>query len=303
MLSDFRRQLTYYGILDDVVQRYPWPARINLRSIQHQLITSAIYGKRILINDGYLLANPMLVDDLSDIGHSLTGALLRSGVARLFTRSGDSNLAEGIERTAEHVASHRALINDRKRWPRLRSELEALADDVGHRNVPWPRDKNMGQIFYLLMERIAGLSGRESEAIVPRQLRGDFDAIFELYRGLMNPTYDGARNYWEEACWRHLAGRDVDPGALGTLRLQRAQLAAFPEYPRVVPFMNVANEVYHIAYSAGAARSVALSSDAALTDSTVGVATALVSAFPDLVGEEAVTADEGIDEATLERMN
>lgn len=303
MFSDFQHQLTYYGVLDDVVDRYPWPARIDLHSIQHQLITSALYGKRVLINDGYLLANPMLIDDLANPGHSLTGTLLRCDAARLFTRSGGSNLAEGIERTAAHVATHRALVSDKQRWPTLRRALEDLSSDVGQRNIAWPRDKNMGEIFYLLMERIAGMSGPQGDRIVPPGMRRDFDAIFALFRTLMTPSFDGARNYWEEACWRHIAGYDIDPLALGTLRMEKDRVAAFPEYPRVVPFMNIAIEIYHLAYAAGAAWSVAASTDAALSGANLGVATALVTAFPDLAGQETVAPDEGIDEATLQRMN
>ena len=303
MFTDFQNQLTYYGVLDDVVDRYPWPARIDLRSIQHQLITSAIYGKRILINDGYLLANPMLIGDLRNISTSLTGALLRSGVGRLFTRSGGANLAEGIERTAEHVATHRALVGDKERWPRLRRQLERLSDDVGQRNLAWPRDKNMGHIFYLLMERVAALPEAQGEAIVPKGLRRDFDAIFRRFEQSLNPAFDGARNYWEEACWRHFAGRDIDPHALGTIRMEKERVASYPEYPQVVPFMNLANEIYHLAYSAGASRSVELSADPQLSDTRLGVASALVTAFPDLAGPETVVADEGIDFDTLQRMN
>ncbi|KPF80423.1 hypothetical protein IP88_00470 [alpha proteobacterium AAP81b] len=161
----------------------------------------------------------------------------------------------------------------------------------------------MGQIFYLLMERIAGLSGPDSEWIVGAELRQDFDAIFARFKTLINYTYDGARNCWEEACWQHIAGYDIDPNALGTIRMEKDRVLAFPEYPRVVPFMNIANEVYHLAYSAGAARSVALGAGSDLSAPIVGVATAFVTAFPDLVSEETVDADFGVDETTLERMN
>ena len=303
MFSDFQKQLTYYGVLDDVVDRYPWPAKLNLQSIQHQLITSALYGKRILINDGYLVANPMLIGDLANIAESLTGSLLRADVARLFTRSGASNLAEGIERTAPHVSTHRALVSNKKRWPQLRRELENLSSDVGQRAIPWPRDKNMGQIFYLLMERIAGMTGSDGDRIVPPGLRHDFDAIFDRFRKELSPEFDGARNHWEEVCWRHIAGYDVDPHTLGTMRIEGDRLRSFKEYPRVVPFMNIANEVYHLAYSAGASRSIALGAGRDLGATDVGVATALVTAFPDLAMAEAVVEEEGIDRETLESMN
>jgi hypothetical protein len=161
----------------------------------------------------------------------------------------------------------------------------------------------MGQIFYLLMERIAGMTGPGGERIVPVGLRHDFDAIFDLFRKELSATFDGARNQWEEVCWRHMAGRDVDPHALGTLRMEADRVRAFPEYARVLPFMNIANEVYHLAYSAGASRSIALGAGSDLGATNVGVATALVTAFPDLAAAETLNEEDGIDRDTLERMN
>jgi hypothetical protein len=303
MFTDFQRQLTYYGVLDDVVDRYPWPTSMSLQAIQQQLITSAIYGKQILINDGYLVANPMLLQDLRDIRHSLIGVLLDSGTARLFTRSGKTNLAEGIERTSEHVATHRKLVSDRKIWPILRGQLDIVSKRAAATALPWPADKNMGEIFYLLMERIAASDHALGSQIVPPGMRDDFDAIFRRFQTMLSPQFDGARNYWEEACWQHFAGYDIDPHALGTIRMEQNRIEAFPEYTAVRPFMNIANEVYHLAYSAGAARSVALRGETEAPDTIIGMASAFVTAFPDLAGAERVTRGEGIGEAKLQALN
>lgn len=303
MFTDFQRQLTYYGVLDDVVDRYPWPTSMAPQAIRQQLITSAIYGKQILINDGYLIANPMLLEDLRDIRHSLIGVLLDSGTARLFTRSGNTNLAEGIERTSEHVATHRKLVSDRKIWPTLRGQLDIVSKRAAGSALPWPADKNMGEIFYLLMERIAASDHALGSRIVPLGLRDDFDVIFRLFQAMISPKFDGARNYWEEACWQHFAGYDIDPHALGAIRMEQARIEAYPEYQRVRPFMNIANEVYHLAYSAGAARSIALRGEAEPSGTIIGMASAFVTAFPDLAGAERVTRDDGIDEAKLQALN
>lgn len=303
MFTDFQRQLTYYGVLDDVVDRYPWPSSMAPQAIRQQLITSAIYGKQILINDGYLIANPLLLEDLRDIRHSLIGVLLDSGTARLFTRSGKTNLADGIERTSEHVTTHRKLVNDRTVWPTLRRQLEIVSERAASTALPWPIDKNMGEIFYLLMERIAASDHSLGSQIVPHGLRHDFDAIFRRFQAMLSPKFDGARNYWEEACWQHFAGYDIDPHALGTIRMTQDKIEAYPAYLSVLPFMNIANEVYHLAYSAGAARSVALRGEAEASGTIIGMASAFVTAFPDLVGAEQITLGEGIDEAKLQALN
>ena len=61
MFTGFRDQLTYFGTLDDVdIERYPWPTEVDLPTIRQQLITSAIYDKKLLINDGGVVANATL---------------------------------------------------------------------------------------------------------------------------------------------------------------------------------------------------------------------------------------------------
>jgi hypothetical protein len=303
MFSQFQTQMTYYGTLDDVVDRYPWPNPIDLRSIRQQLITSAIYGKRILINDGYLVANPLLVPDIKDINRSLVGTLLTSGIARLFTRDENADLAKGILRTAERVSSHRRITEDRNLWPRLERQLDYLSGEVRHRSVLWPRDKNMGHLFYLLMERIAALPGRQRDRVIPRALGDDFDAIFRLFSDNIDKrTFDGARTVWEEYSWRHFAGHDIDPHALGAIRIPAERLTLYPAYDRVTAMMNVANEVYHLAYSVGAAHSLAGKRRPTEPRYDVGVSTALVDIFPDLARAETPT-DGSLDEAKVGAFN
>jgi hypothetical protein len=293
MFSGFQRQITYYGTLDDVVDRYPWPNPLDLRALRQQLITSAIYGKQVLINDGYLVANPLLVPDIKNIDGSLLGEMLTTGVARLFSRSHETDLAQGIMGTAERVRSHR-LITESSDWPRLRGQLDYLSRQVGHHAQTWPAEKNMGHLFYLLMARLAALPGHDRDAIIPRANGEDFDAVFRMFDDAIDKqSFDSARSIWEEYAWRHVARRDIDPNALGAVRIPMERLTLFPGYDRVTVLMNIANEAYHFAYAAGAGHSVRTDPARKPDDpSDVGVSTALVSAFPDLASRER------IDEAT-----
>ncbi|HEY8949469.1 MAG TPA: hypothetical protein VIM56_11345 [Rhizomicrobium sp.] len=288
MFTDFRNRLTYFGTLDDVVYRYPWQRPIDVSSIQHQLITSAIYDKKILINDGYLVANPQLLGDLEDIDRSLIGNLMMTGAARLFARGGKSNLAEGIEKQAGKVRTHSRIVQG-KRWRVMRDDLEFLSKEVGQYTVPWPADKNMGEIFYRLMERVRALSaaGRVS-LMLPDQFR-DFDAIFSLFdKNIGRPDFDGARTVWEDQCWIYFSGAPVTPESVSDLNSVKKREVEFEAYDRVRAMMNIANEMYHLAYTIAAYHT--LQTDGSATDidpTTMGISSSVITALPDLLGPEA----------------
>ena len=287
MITDFSARLTYFGTLDDVVHRYPWPAPLTQETLQQQLITAAIYDKRILINDGYLVANPLLQGELTNLTRSLLGNLLRSGNARMFARGGVANLAAGIERSAPEIVTHQHLLNDRERWQRVRDELEFLSKDVARFTISWPSDKNMGQLFCLLMtrmkERVEGLKERGEPLAREWQ---DFLAVFERFEtSLGRPACDGARTLWEEQCWIFQTGQPVSPQDLMRLKPGERE-RAFPGYGQVQPLMNIANEMYHLAYSLGALRSIAQATPDDVDPSTVGVATWLRSVHPHLIEPE-----------------
>lgn len=287
MFTGFHNQAMYYGVLDDAVERYPWSNQVDLHSIRQQLITSAIYGKRILINDGYIVANPLLVPDIRDINRSLVGALLTSGIARLFSRDRNADLVLGMERSAKHVTSHRRIVQNRTVWSDMRRKLGYLSSEVRHRTVVWPTRKNMGHLFYLLMERVAALPGERRDSMIPPALSADFDSIFRCFAdNIDRKSYDGARTLWEEYAWRHFAKRDIDPNAIGAGNVPKEELVREHAYDDVKQMMNIANEIYHLAYSVGAFESVRNSASAEDRLLRVGVSTALVSIFPDIVGAE-----------------
>lgn len=287
--AEFRRindQVTYYGTLDDVVYRYPWGKRrfglpLDLHAIQGQLVTAAIYDKTVVINDGYLIANPLLIPDIEDISTSLIGTMVKGRAAYLYARGGEANLIAGMERTAKDglgVKTHAEIMADRERWPRLKNGLEELEHHSRGDVIPWPYDKNMGQVFYLLMRSVRERTGAQSATTVPDHLRADFDAIFERFADRLDDSFDQARTVWEEEAWTHFRGSDLDDTTLGAGRFKVEELRAQPEYEDVRAMMNVANEMYHLAQSAGASRGLELSAGHSLAKSgrMMGVATALL---------------------------
>lgn len=285
----FRRiddQVTYYGTLDDVVHRYPWGRErfgrpLDLHAIQGQLVTAAIYNKTVIINDGYLIANPLLIPDIEDVSTSLIGTMVKGQAAYLYARGGEANLIAGMERTAKNgagVKTHAAIMADKDRWPGLRNGLERLERHSRGEVIPWPYDKNMGHVFYLLMRSVREKSGVQSSTIVPDRMKTDFDAIFEKFEERLDADFDQARTVWEEEAWTYFRGSDLDDTTLGTGRFVVEELKAQPEYEDVRTMMNVANEMYHLAQSAGASRGLQHNSghELAKPDLMMGVATALV---------------------------
>jgi hypothetical protein len=305
MITDFSNRLTYFGTLDDVVYRYPWNRPITVEAIQQHLVTAAIYDKRVLVNDGYLIANPLLIGELTDISKSLLGNMMRSGNARLFARGGRVDIAGGIEAKAGQIATHEAVVNDRTRWPQIRDALEFLSREVERYTVAWPADKNMGQIFYLLMSQVRDrvLQQANVATVAPRWQH--FLDVFQRFdTSVGKPGFKGARTLWERECWITIAQQPVDPNAI--LKTDpRKRSAAFPGYDAVRPLMNVANEMYHLAYSIGAYRSVQSGDGKSEIDrAAIGVATALLGEHPGLVEAEEQTADpaKGNDLAALNQL-
>ncbi|WP_417449403.1 hypothetical protein [Kordiimonas sp.] len=305
MLANFSQRLTYFGVLDDVVDRYPWPAKVDETSLQQQLITAAIYNKKVLINDGYLVANPILLGELTDIDTTLVGNMLMTGVARIFSRASTGNLAEGIENNAAKIETHRKLVEDRGLWRFMRDDLEYLSDQLDGFTITWPRDKNMGQIFHVLLTRVRAFQQQDRLRIMSAADFREFDAIYARYEHeIDHKSFDAARTIFEKQCWQHAAGRDVTTDEITNTRSFDARRARFSGYELVCRMMNIANELYHLAYSMGAYHSVVSGAPSkGLDTSEMGVASALVTAFPDLINEEDAGTHVAVPEERLRDLN
>lgn len=311
-IRPFNEQTTYYGTLDDVVYRYPWGRErhgrpLDLRAIRSQLMTAVIYDKTVIINDGYLVTNPLISPDLMNPVSSLLGTMVKGNAAYLYSRNGETRLEDGIERVASGaspVSSMRKIIENRELWGQLRWGLRSLDDLARGKVLAWPGDKNMGEAFYLLMKSLVERSGAETGTTIPDHLRADFDVIFRMFEDRLDDSFDAARSKWEEVCWRHCEGRDIDETREGSDNFSVEQLRDFATYDRVRVFMNIANEMYHLAQSAGAARSMAQSPVHPLSrgGKCIGVATALVDDHLGMVAPRWVRPDEARDRAISQLM-
>lgn len=237
------------GTADDVVRRYPWSHGWSIDSINNQLIHSIIYDQNMVINDGYLVANPELLNSLKNLNTSLLGNVLLSGTASLFCRSNPKDLAEGILKNKENLETFkRALEGENEKL--LVRRLGTLQKYANQNLIQWPKDKNTGAIFAAFLERLN--SNNSLKLSLPYDdSRRDFDLVYRSFTDAMDKNFREARQEWERICWRELGQINIDEHDPFDLELRKK-----PCYGRVRTLMQVANEAYHVAYSSAMAWSV-----------------------------------------------
>jgi len=147
------KSYTYMGTADDVVRRYPWDHGWSIDSINNQLIHSVIYDQSLVINDGYLVANPELLGSLKNLNKSLLGNVLLSGTAVLFCRSDPKNLAEGLLKSKEKLETHKQALSGESEKTVVR-RMETLQKYVNQNPIQWPKDKNTGAIFASFLDKL-----------------------------------------------------------------------------------------------------------------------------------------------------
>ena len=230
--------LTYAGVFDDVVDEYPWPSvQIDEAYINRQLLHNLIYDRAVLVNDGYLITHPVLKQQLISHDTSLAGALFKTGSLVLYHRGAEQTaLAAGLESTARasRIQSHLAVIGSRE-WDKLAPALDWLGalDSVAKR--PWSREKNIGEIFYRLMDSV--LDRDEGQIGLRHTDKAEFERVMKEYlvHNANDSTHPGARGTWTQAARRTVdaVSRETDP-----------QL-------RLGELMQIANECYHMAHGLG----------------------------------------------------
>lgn len=239
------KSYTYLGTADDVVRRYPWKkGGWNLNSINNQIIHSVIYDQKLVLNDGYLVANPEFLNSLDKLSSSLLGNAFDTGSMVLFCRSSPRNLAEGISKSAEKIKTHQHALKG-KRGRQIINNLEKLQRLVKQTPIPWPKDKNTSAIFATLLKNLHKKNAI-SWSLASKNSKEDFLKIYKRFENDMDVNFNQARQHWERLCWEELANLDIhkfdDPFDKA---LQRHE-----QYERVRTQMQVANEAYHVAYTA-----------------------------------------------------
>src|SRR5882762_3371452 len=103
---------TYMGVLDDVAAKYPWNFMLDESALKHLLIVEMLHGKRVLLNDGYLVNNALVRNELV-ARQGLLWELINVGFVGVMSRGGGGYpLDEMPVRMAPHIESFRALVDN-----------------------------------------------------------------------------------------------------------------------------------------------------------------------------------------------
>lgn len=263
----------YLGIIDDVVERFPWQFDVTDRRLEHSLVIQLLDGRPILLNDGYL-CNHHLAQAAILERRSLLWCLIDAGFVRVLARGGDRfGIHEMPERMQEQVASFKTLVNSQTKgvpdWRIFRArleELDAILRLRGHL-ISWP-SFDAGSGLLVLAQRLKEQNSTPwSLGLGFKVRRNAFSSFLERFIERMSTNTAGARTAWEQLA---------------------EQYAANPDYtsrPEVFArgLMNLANEMYH--YNFG----VMLASEHA---EPVSVETQTSPAFDDLlIKDNVVVAD------------
>lgn len=224
------KRCTYFGLLDDRVHVYPWRnIKVDSDLIRQELIASVMYNNPMLINDGYLVANPLVVNDICNTD-SIISTMVDEGSAYTYARGGLSSITEGIEKASVHVNTHKDLVESNK-WGEFKKNIDDFYSVIKSKDAifKWPSTKNTGEIIHNLLinlsEKEAPLLGLDDAEY------SYFTKAIEEYNKLITPPYNGVRSIWEHQVCEKL----------------------FKDKPKTkTRLMNLANQAYHLGMSISA---------------------------------------------------
>lgn len=79
---------TYFGLLDDFAQRHNAPAVRNIDELNDHLVSAALVGEGLLINDGYVVAHRAVWDAVLQPNRSVFRDLVETGFVTILSRNG-----------------------------------------------------------------------------------------------------------------------------------------------------------------------------------------------------------------------
>lgn len=264
---------TYVGTFDDIVIRYPWRFRIDADYIQYCLAFHWITGRKILLNDGYLLNNDLLRDALRNDGHLLRlliaqGTVLIASRGYRYAGPQMSPIREfGLHETPErmqHIPSFERILKsgvDGEAWPVFRRRLELVDQELFDRSsqLPWsPYDTSSGYLAFakkLMDDRSTSSSVGLGRMMATR----DFHLFLRMFHErIASDLTKGPRSVWEEIARSFAEDPDVTNVPSQTLQA----------------LMRLSNEIYHYNFGSGLA---------AAFEMRIAVETQPSAAFDDLL--------------------
>jgi hypothetical protein len=149
---------TYTGVLDDMVQSYPWPnIKITKKSLDVQLAYAVATGTPMLINDGYLILNPACFQSLSKADSPLR-TLINKRYIRVLSRNPNKSLVQVVTNGADQGISTYQKLREKKQWDTVQRTLDNFQSDLENKDsfVGWPRI-DLTASYLRLMHALADL--------------------------------------------------------------------------------------------------------------------------------------------------
>ena len=195
---------SYFGLIDDVVDRFPFEFEVDNDRLNFELTTQLIDGKPLLLNDGYLVLHPICRQSIQDKNGLLWDLLTRGFITVLHRGGADYRLDEMPEVMAPKIDTYNDLINDRLpgfiSWKKYKDILkdihEKLYDTKSYRQ--WPKYKTESgfiKLSTMLLDNgintdLAKMNGVCLSDTILTDFINEFVESF-------NSSRSGPRNYWE----------------------------------------------------------------------------------------------------------
>lgn len=197
----------YVGLLDDKVNQYSDASyRVSQETLNEYLVRAVLFGRPLLINDGYLLRYEAGIRALQDEDASPLLRLLthESGFIKLLSRN-RGKLHELFEKMAKDGVGDCPRPDGSPYWKRLLRALEALADDRNLQWQSWP-DKKTDLGFVRLFDELDGSPrSLEIEHVSDRE----WSAFASDFRGRFRTRQPiGARTAFEASAHDVLGAED-----------------------------------------------------------------------------------------------
>jgi hypothetical protein len=160
----------YCGLFDDFAARNGDGRTVTtVAGLNHLLLTSALFGDSLLINDGYVLQNAALKAAILETKASPLESLIRCGFVRILTRN-DRNLGALAEYMADRdISAAQDLLRSEDfattYQPRLREWSEDLPDTAF---AWWPKPKSLrtnlvlASVSQTAVERLESRTGEDA---------------------------------------------------------------------------------------------------------------------------------------------
>lgn len=263
MSATVRDSYTYMGLLDDSVSRFPWRFKVDAETLNYLLVVELIHGKPVLLNDGYLINNPLARAALLS-RNGLLWELVRNGFVRVMSRGGDEFPLQDMPlRMAPTIPTFDAITHNRvagAHWPDIHDALTRLDGQLRRAKhlVAWPAF-DVGSGFLALVENLRERRASAHVLGLGRHVgKNTFTSFIDEVAERLARDTTAARTVWEQTAVKYA---------------QDANHTNTPEL-FVHALMNLANEMYH--YNMG----ILLTAD---HGANVSVQTQTSAAFDDLL--------------------